>query len=97
MLYMKKDNVKIYSIEMERFFNEDYFIARGNVEIIETNKRATGEMAVYTTTNRVLVLTGDPVLYRDGDIYKADRIELWLREDRLFLMGNVYAEVSEEK
>ncbi|MBI3755141.1 MAG: lipopolysaccharide transport periplasmic protein LptA, partial [Deltaproteobacteria bacterium] len=63
-------------------------IATGDVRIVQLNKTATGEKAVYTRENRTVVLTGNPQAEQDCDIVKGDKITIFLDEDKSFVEGS---------
>ena len=62
-------------------------IAMENVRIVQLNKVATGEKAVYTRENRTVVLTGNPQAKQDCDIVKGDKITIYLDEDKSLVEG----------
>lgn len=62
-------------------------IAIGNVRIVQLNKVATGEKAVYTRENRTVILTGRPQVKEDCDVVKGDKITIFLDEDKSLVEG----------
>ena len=64
-------------------------IATGNVKIIQLNKIATGEKAVYAKEGRTVVLTGNPKVEQDCDIVKGNKITIFLDEDKSLVEGSV--------
>lgn len=62
-------------------------VAIGDVKIVQTNKIATGEKAVYTRETRTLVLTGNPQVEQDCDIVKGEKITIFLDEDKSLVEG----------
>jgi len=62
-------------------------IAIGNVRIVQLDKVATGEKAVYTRENRTVVLTGNPQAKQDCDVVKGDKITIFLDEDKSLVEG----------
>ncbi|MBI5875880.1 MAG: lipopolysaccharide transport periplasmic protein LptA [Deltaproteobacteria bacterium] len=63
-------------------------IATGDVRIVQLNKTATGEKAVYTRENRAVVLTGNPQVEQDCDVVKGDKITIFLDEDKSLVEGS---------
>ena len=63
-------------------------IAIENVRIVQLNKVATGEKAVYTRENRTVVLTGNPQVEEDCDVVKGDKITIFLDEDKSLVEGS---------
>ena len=51
---------------------------RGGVDMVDGDRRATGESADYDAKERTLVLLGDPKLYDKGDVLAGDRIDMAL-------------------
>jgi len=65
-------------------------IALRNVFITKgPNIRARGERAVYEQADETLTLTENPELQQDGSVLTADRIRIFLAEDRSVAEGEV--------
>ncbi|MDW7711136.1 MAG: lipopolysaccharide transport periplasmic protein LptA [Deferrisomatales bacterium] len=62
-------------------------LARGAVRISRGDLLATSDQASYDAASGVLVLTGDPKVWRDRDVVAGDRITLYLAEDRSVVEG----------
>lgn len=81
----------LYSKELYVYYADGQeikeMIATGNVRIVQLNKVATGEKAVYTRENRTVVLTGNPQAEQDCDIVKGDKITIYLDEDKSLVEG----------
>lgn len=69
-------------------------IATGDVRIVQLNKTATGEKAVYTRENRAVVLTGNPQVEQDCDVVKGDKITIYLDDNKSLVEGRVRAVVN---
>lgn len=86
----QKDYI-LYSKEMYVYYVDSKeireIVAIGDVKIIQTNKIATGEKAVYTRETRTLVLTGNPQVEQDCDIVKGEKITIFLDEDKSLVEG----------
>ncbi|MBL67218.1 MAG: hypothetical protein CMO74_02010 [Verrucomicrobiales bacterium] len=76
----------------------DVIVAEKNVVIInkEEGTRATGERGVFTAATNVLVLTGNPVLYRDGTKIHGDVIA-WNRITESLRVTQAKTELEEKK
>jgi len=76
----------------------DVIVAEKNVVIInkEEGTRATGERGVFTAATNVLVLTGNPVLYREGTKIHGDVIT-WNRITESLRVTQAKTELKEKK
>ena len=57
-------------------------IAEGNVKIVTGTKTATGDHAVYTADDHVLILTGHAKAWSGENIVTGSKITLFLNEDQ---------------
>lgn len=65
-------------------------VAKGSVLITKGPLiRATGERAIYEAATETVVLTENPELQQDGSILSADRIRIYLNENRSVAEGTV--------
>lgn len=62
-------------------------VARGTVRIRREDLLATSAEATYDAAAGVIVLTGDPKVWRGRDVVAGDRITLFLAEDRSVVEG----------
>ena len=68
--------------------------ARQNVTIVKGEGiRATGELAVYDRANDTIVLTDNPELKQGASVLTADRIRIFLKENRSVAEGQVRVKV----
>lgn len=96
-LVVFKGNVKVieeftlYSDELQIRYGEgrdiDTITALGSVRIVQGQRKATSEKAVYDRTARVLVLTGSPTVTQCGDRVSGNKITLYIDEDRAQVEG----------
>ncbi|MBI3398217.1 MAG: lipopolysaccharide transport periplasmic protein LptA [Deltaproteobacteria bacterium] len=81
----------LYSNELYIYYADGQqikeMIATGDVKIVQLNKIATGEKAVYMKENRTLVLTGNPQVKEDCDSVKGEKITIFLDEDKSLVEG----------
>jgi lipopolysaccharide export system protein LptA len=73
---VKPDTREIRSVE-----------ARGSVRIQRGDVVASGEAASYDAQSGVVVLTGDPKVWRDKDVLAGQKITLYLAENRSVVEG----------
>lgn len=68
--------------------------ARQNVTIVKGEGiRATGELAVYDRADETIVLSDNPELKQGASVLTADRIRIFLRENRSVAEGQVRVKV----
>src|SRR3990170_4129041 len=81
----------LYSRELHVYYADGQeikeMIATGDVRIVQSDKVATGEKAVYTKVNRAVVLTGNPQVEQDCDVVKGEKIIIYLDEDKSVVAG----------
>jgi len=69
-------------------------IAKGNVVITKgESMKSTANRAVYNVPAANIVLTEGPELYRDGNALAADKVTMFINEDRSEAEGNVRVKV----
>jgi lipopolysaccharide export system protein LptA len=61
--------------------------ADGHVKIVQVDKVATGEHAVYTAADRVMVLTGQPKLWQERNWVRGTKVLFYLDEDKSVVEG----------
>jgi lipopolysaccharide export system protein LptA len=75
----------------------EQIISQGNVKIVfdKKTKTAVAEKAVYTTADKVLVLTGgDPTVRSGKNSIRGEKITLFQLENRAFVEGNEKQQVE---
>src|SRR3989337_87874 len=81
----------LYSKELSVYYADGKeikeMVATGSVKIVQLNKVATGEKAVYNRETRLVVLTGNPQVEQDCDVVKGDKITIFLDEDKSLVEG----------
>ena len=81
----------LYSKELSVYYADGKeikeMVATGGVKIVQLNKVATGEKAVYNRETRLVVLTGNPQVEQDCDVVKGDKITIFLDEDKSLVEG----------
>lgn len=75
--------------------------AAGNVRIFQDQKTSTSGKAVYDRKERIIVLTGDPLVRQCSDSIKGDRITVYLDQDNALVesggSGRVRAVIMPDK
>lgn len=83
----KKGTVTLYSDELHAHYNEDgeieRLVATKHVKIIKKKAEATADKATFFQNDQSLVLTGRPVLIREGNTLKGKRVIVYLDDDRI--------------
>jgi lipopolysaccharide export system protein LptA len=64
-------------------------IARGDVVITKQEIKATSQLATYDAVSSIVTLTDNPQLQQGESVLIADRIKVYLNEDRSQAEGNV--------
>jgi lipopolysaccharide export system protein LptA len=64
-------------------------VAKGDVVITKQDINATSQLAVYDAVSSVVTLTDNPQLKQGESVLIADRIKVYLNEDRSQAEGNV--------
>ena len=64
-------------------------VARGDVVITKQEIKATSQLATYDAVSSIVTLTDNPQLQQGESVLIADRIKVYLNEDRSHAEGNV--------
>lgn len=59
--------------------------AEGRVHIIQADKEARAEVAIYNLIQGVIILTGKPQVTRGKDVLTGDKITFWRDQNRLIV------------
>lgn len=104
-LLRMRDNVELEDLNNEVIvyanfieYNEDQDSAQMqiNVRIFTENITTRSEFAEYQRESQILTLTGEPVVYKDEDIYRAARIFVNLETEDITLDDGVQGEIITE-
>ena len=68
--------------------------AVGNVRIEQPGRTAFAQQAVYTVTNGLLVLTGEPRIVRGADTLRGAKITFKRDQDRVLCEGDVTLRIA---
>ncbi len=87
-----KEDFTLYCDELRIRYNEAQeikeIVAKGNVKIVQQDRTATSERAVYDRKKRTIVLTGRPEVYRCGDRVSGRKITVYLDTENAFVEGD---------
>jgi len=88
----QQEDLAIHSDDLIVYFNEDdtditRLVSRGNVRIVQMDRRASCEEAVYNRIQNRIVLTGNPVIRQGENEVRGDRIIFYVAENRSVVEG----------
>ena len=96
---VKQGNMILTSDQLDGSYDQNNeikeLIAISNVHITKGPKiKAKGERAVYDKNNETMTLTENPEVDQDGSIVAADKIIIYLLEDRSVAQGEVRVQLT---
>ncbi len=88
------DIMEVYNTPDKKQTEE--IVAIGNVDIVQCDKRAKGDRAVYIDQLQKIILTGTPnaVAWEGKDIIKGREMIFLIEKDRFIVNGRVRAKLS---
>ncbi len=90
---VEQGDMKLTSKTLEGSYGEDNqiqrLIAKGNVRITKQEIEATGQQALYDAASATMVLSDNPQLKQGESLLTADRIKVFLKENRSQAEGAV--------
>ena len=90
---VEQGDMKLTSKTLEGTYGEDNqiqkLIAKGNVKITKQEIEATGQQALYDATSATVILSDNPQLKQGESLLTADRIKVFLKENRSQAEGAV--------
>ncbi len=95
---LTKDDLKVTANFVEGYYSESNDIekitCRGNVVITKgTALKATANRALYKVAAAIIELTENPEVYKEDNVLAADKIRIFVNEDRSEAEGNVRVKV----
>jgi lipopolysaccharide export system protein LptA len=75
---------------------EELLILQVSVRLIKDRTVCRGEFATFRREEKVLDISGRPVVWRENDEYRADRIRIDLETDEITMEGTVAGELTAE-
>lgn len=99
---VKQGDMTLTSLELEGVYDEKNqiktLVAKNNVVIVKGEGiRATGEVATYVAGPETLTLTENPELTQEGSVLTADKITIFLNEDRSTAEGQVRVKLVQDE
>ena len=85
----EEDGILIRAEALDFFEDDDFVVMTAAVRLIKENTIGRGEFATFRRDEKILELSGRPVVWQDGDEYRADRITVNLETDEIILEGAV--------
>lgn len=92
----EEEGILIWAEALDFFEKEDYVVMTAAVRLIKEKTIARGEFAAFRRDEKILELSGRPVVWREGDEYRANRITVNLETDEIVLEGAVEGMVITE-
>jgi lipopolysaccharide export system protein LptA len=90
---VEQGDMKLTSKTLEGTYGEDNqiqkLIAKGNVRITKQEIEATGQQALYDAASATMILSDNPQLKQGESLLTADRIKVFLKENRSQAEGAV--------
>jgi lipopolysaccharide export system protein LptA len=83
-----QEDVTLYSDRLVIYYDEatselTQIVAEAAVRIVQLDRRATAEKAVFHNAERKIVLTGNPVIRQGKNVVIGDMITIFVDEDRV--------------
>lgn len=91
LTFQRKRTVKVYSQQMEFFYNDHKFIATYDVKIEMKDSHANSRFLIYFQDDKKAVLLGNPGFYSDTSDAFAEEFHILFDEetiDKLYLINN---------
>lgn len=80
-------DMKLYADKMTVIFSDSNKVteikAEGKVHIVQEDKQARSDIAIYSVVQGVIVLTGKPQVTRGQDILTGDKIIFWRDQNKM--------------
>ncbi|GMT48586.1 MAG: hypothetical protein IEMM0008_0125 [bacterium] len=90
----KKDNVTVYSDQMESYRKKKISIATGDVKIIQKKKTIYGERAKYYEEKKKMVVTGNASIVEDDNVSRAKKIILNTKKETVELIDIIEGQLN---
>lgn len=93
----KKNEVIVKGGFLENHEEDNITIIQIGVRILKENLACRSEFALYKREDKLLELSGMPVVYKEGDEYRASKIIINIETEDITLEGDVEGSISSEK
>lgn len=92
------ENEMIIKGEYIKYFEEtSVTLIQIKVRIINEDLVCRSDFAEYNSEKNTLVLTGDPIVYKGDDIFRASKINIDLDNNDIVMEGNVKGNITDKK
>ncbi len=92
----EEEGIVIRCESLDFLEDEELLILQVAVRLIKDGTVCRGEFATFRREENVLDISGRPVVWRDSDEYRADRIRIDLETDEITMEGTVVGELTAE-
>jgi len=82
---IQAEMAKVYYEKKEEGNEVREIVATGNVKIIQKDRLATGQKAVFSNADQRIVLTGEPKIWQGKDMVSGEKIIVLLEEEKSFV------------
>ncbi|MGL1893756.1 MAG: hypothetical protein OCD02_19120 [Spirochaetaceae bacterium] len=96
MMKDEKNDMIIKGEYIKSFQETSITIIQIKVRIINEDLVCRSEFAEYNSNLNQLILTGDPIVYKGEDIFKASKITINLDNNDIIMEGKVKGSITEE-
>jgi lipopolysaccharide export system protein LptA len=88
----QQEDLAIHSDDLIIYFNQDdtdiaRLVSRGNVRIVQADRRASCQEAVYDRVRKIIVLQGDPIIRQGENEIRGERVIFYVDENRSVVEG----------
>ncbi len=97
VLVLTNRKITIKSALMETYPAKQISIALGNVIVTGTNFIAKGEKGIYYKERGVIELTGKPEVIQNEDVFKGNKIVVYIHKKKIKLYGDIRAIMVSER
>ena len=95
----KQEDITLYASMIVVYYNPDTkklkeIMAIGNVKIVQLDRRATGQKAIFQQDENKVILDGEAVLREGENVIRGERIIYYVGEERSVVEGGKGGRVS---
>ena len=95
----KQEDITLYANMIVVYYNPDTkklkeIMAIGNVKIVQLDRRATGQKAIFQQDENKVILDGEAVLREGENVIRGERIIYYVAEERSVVEGGKGGRVS---
>ncbi len=95
----KQEDFTLYTNTLTVYYNPDTkkmkeIVAAGNVKVVQLDRRATSQKAIFYQEENKVVLEGDAVLREGDNVIRGERVTYYIDEQRSVVEGKKGGRVS---